>query len=389
MSATTPFPRAPADRAAVPAAAATTPTIDDRRVAAAALASLDRMYPQHLRALWIEWNDPRAIVDAIRSGRCAPVLAGGRRDTETLLRTWRKGLDLETAEERLRSRNTHVYVAGEQDFPFEVEFEDGPVVLFGEGDRPDAMRRPRVGVVGTRAATPHGLADAHELGRVLAHAGVTVVSGLAIGIDGAAHEGALAASGTVIGVLGTGLDVVYPRRHGALHRRVRERGMLVSEYRLGTGPHPARFPLRNRVIAALSDVVVVVEATATGGARITATDAERYGRSVCAYPGSRRNPSARGSNELIREGAHPIVDPDDVLIVLGLSDGNRRTPSGPTEEPATPEERATLRALGGDAATVDELTARTGLAPGPTAVAIAGLVRSGRIHRAHGLLWPR
>ncbi len=363
------------------------PAFDERRVAAADLASLDRMYPQTLRALWGTWKDPLAIVDAIRSGRCAPVLARSR-DPESLLRTWRAGLDLVTTEQRLRARSTHVYLAGEQDFPFEVEFEDGPVVLFGEGDRPDALTRPRVGVVGTRAATPHGLADAHELGRVLAHAGVTVVSGLAIGIDAAAHEGALAASGTVIGVLGTGLDVVYPRRHGALHRRVRERGMLISEYRLGTGPHPARFPLRNRIIAALSDVLVVVEATATGGARITANDAVRYGRSVCVYPGSRRNPSARGCNELIREGAHTVVDPDDVLIVLGLTDGDRRTPSGPDSEPTTPEEKAMLRALGGESATVDELTARTGLAPGPAAVAIAGLVRSGRIRRAHGLLWP-
>ncbi|MEO6468150.1 MAG: DNA-processing protein DprA, partial [Acidimicrobiia bacterium] len=186
MNATTPFPMAATNRAAEPATAATTPISDDRRVAAAALASLDRMYPQYLRALWKEWNDPRAIVDAIRSGRCAPVLAAaGRRDAETLVRTWRKGLDLEATEQRLRARNTHVYLAGEPDFPFEVEFEDGPVVLFGEGDRPDALRRPRVGVVGTRAATPHGLADAHELGRELAQAGVTVVSGLAIGIDGA------------------------------------------------------------------------------------------------------------------------------------------------------------------------------------------------------------
>ncbi len=388
MSATAPFPGADAGRAAMPAAPATNPIIDDRRVAAGALASLDRMYPQTLRALWSEWKDPLEIVDAIRSGRCAPVLAG-RRDPGSLLRSWRSALDLAATEQQLRARGTHVYLAGEQDFPFAVEFDDGPVVLFGEGDRPDALTRPRVGVVGTRAATPHGLADAHELGRVLAQAGVTVVSGLAIGIDAAAHEGALAGSGTVIGVLGTGLDVVYPRRHGALHRRVRERGMLISEYRLGTGPHPARFPLRNRIIAALSDVLVVVEATATGGARITANDAVRYGRSVCVYPGSRRNPSARGCNELIREGAHTVVDLDDVLIVLGLTDGDRRTPSGPDSEPTTPEERATLRALGGESATVDELTARTGLAPGPAAVAIAGLVRSGRIHRAHGLLWPR
>ncbi len=366
----------------------TAAVLDDRRIAAAALASLDGMYPRTLRRLWETWNDPLDVTAAIMSGRAASVLAGGRRDHERLIRGWRSTLDLAVAEARLRARNTHVYVAGTDEFPFESELEQGPVVLFGEGARADALHRPRVGIVGTRAATPHGIDDARELGAALASAGVTVVSGLAIGIDAAAHHGALEASGTAIGVLGTGLDVVYPRRHGRLHQQVREHGLLISEYRLGTGPHPARFPLRNRIIAALSDILVVVEATQTGGALITAGDAARYGRAVCAYPGSRRNPSARGTNELLREGTHIVVDPDDVLLLLGITSGSRRFPGGPDAEPVTPEERAVLRALGGEPATVDEITARTGLAPGPAAVATAALVRSGRIRRAHGLLWP-
>jgi DNA processing protein len=246
-----------------------------------------------------------------------------------------------------------------------------------------------VGIVGTRAATPHGLADARELGAVLARAGVTVVSGLAIGIDGAAHEGALDAGGTAIGVVATGLDVVYPRRHEHLHERVRACGLLVSEYRYGTGPHPSRFPVRNRIIAALSDVLVVVEATTTGGARITADQALDYGRELCAYPASRRNPSARGTNEMIRNGAHVVIEPDDVLGVLGLTPGERRAPTGgPATGGSTRDEWAVLLALGGDPATVDDLTGRTGLDPGPIAVAVAGLVRSGHLRRAHGLLWP-
>ena len=163
-------------------------------------------------------------------------------------------------------------------------------MLLAEGDRPDALDRPRVGVVGTRAATPHGLADARELGAVLARAGVTVVSGLAIGIDGAAHEGALDAGGTVVGVVATGLDVVYPIRHGLLHRRVREQGLLVSEYRYGTGPHPSRFPVRNRIIAGLSDVLVVVEATIDGGARITADQALGVRARAVRVPGVASQP---------------------------------------------------------------------------------------------------
>ncbi len=128
---------------------------------------------------------------------------------------------------------------------------------------------PRVAIVGTRAATHHGLEDARELGGFLARAGVTVVSGLAIGIDGAAHEGALDAGGLVVGVVATGLDIEYPRRHRALYKRVREAGVVVTEHGYGVPPHPPRFPFRNRIIAALADFVVVVEATATGGARIT------------------------------------------------------------------------------------------------------------------------
>ena len=156
-------------------------------------------------------------------------------------------------------------------------------MLLGEGERPDAFDATRVAIVGTRAATPHGLADARELGGFLADAGITVVSGLAIGIDGAAHEGALDAGGLAVGVVATGLDVTYPRRHRALYDRVREHGLVVGEHGYGVQPRRERFPVRNRIIAALADVVVVVEATAPGGARITA----RLRRRLRPRPSSR------------------------------------------------------------------------------------------------------
>jgi DNA processing protein len=368
---------------------------DAGSVAAAALIALDHMTPARLRALFDAWPDPRDVVTAIRTERAVDALdaPGGirrpRLDSRDLVRAWSVRLDLDAAARRLRARRTRVLVTGAADYPIDTGIEDRPAVLLAEGARPDAMDRPRVGVVGTRAATPHGLADARELGAVLARAGVTVVSGLAIGIDGAAHEGALDAGGLAIGVVATGLDVVYPRRHELLHERVRACGLLVSEYRDGTGPHPSRFPVRNRIIAALSDVLVVVEATATGGARITADQAIEYGRELCAYPASRRNPSARGTNEMIRSGAHVVIDADDVLGVLGLTPGERRAPTGvATTVGATRDERAVLRALGGEPATVDDLTGRTGLDPGPIALTLAGLVRSGHVRRAHGLLWP-
>jgi DNA processing protein len=253
-----------------------------------------------------------------------------------------------------------------------------------------------VAVVGTRAATPHGLADARHLGAFLAAAGVTVVSGMAIGVDGEAHLGALSvpeAGGGgpagPVGVLATGLDVVYPRRHQALFDRVRRSGVLVSECAFGTLPEPGRFPVRNRIIAALADVVVVVEATLKGGSRITAERALDYGRPVLAIPGSRRNPSAAGCNALLADGAHPLLDPTDVLVALGLTAGARRgwSASSP-RRPLSPHATRVERALGGEAAHPDDLSARTGLPPDQVAVAIEELVAAGRVERSRGFVWP-
>ncbi len=158
------------------------------------------------------------------------------------------------------SRRTHRWERGD-DFPIrDADLLDlmidakMPRVLLGEGDRTDAFDAPRVAIVGTRAATPMGIADAREIAAFCARAGITVVSGLAIGIDGAAHEGALDAGGLTVGVVATGLDVVYPRRHARLYERVRKQGLILGENDYGTQPLPWRFPIRNRIIAALANV---------------------------------------------------------------------------------------------------------------------------------------
>ncbi len=227
---------------------------------------------------------------------------------------------------------------GHPEYPIGDEVPDRPAVLLFEGAAPDVLHRPRVAIVGTRSASVHGLADARELGSFLARRGVTVVSGLAIGIDGAAHLGALDAGGGVVGVVATGLDVVYPRRHVVLFERVRGAGVLLSEAGFGAQANRFRFPVRNRIIAALADVVVVVEATLRGGARITADYGLEYGRPVLVVPGSRRNPSAEGCNALLADGAQPLLDPDDVLVALGLTPGSRRGWGAPPPR-ATPEPR--------------------------------------------------
>jgi DNA processing protein len=218
--------------------------------------------------------------------------------------------------------------------------------------------------------------------------GLVVVSGLAIGIDGAAHEGALDAGGAVVGVVGTGLDVVYPRRHRALFARVRTGGLLLGELAFGVPPHPRHFPVRNRIIAALADVVVVVEATSHGGARITAEQAMEYGRPVLAVPGSRRNPAAAGTNALLADGAHPLLDPSDVLLALGLTPGLARRPAGPSRPAPGPDGAAVLQACGGEPATLDQLAGRTAFTFERLSRVTRELERSGWLQRAHGMCWP-
>jgi DNA processing protein len=294
------------------------------------------------------------------------------------------------------SRRTHRWERGRDDFPIrDAEWLDAsadaglPQVLLGEGDRPDAFDAPCVAIVGTRAATPVGLADAREIAAFCARAGITVVSGLAIGIDAAAHEGALDAGGLTIGVVATGLDIVYPRRHERLYARVREQGVIVGENAYGTQPLPWRFPIRNRIIAALTQACVVVEAGRTGGATITARLALDYDRHVYALPGSRRNPSAAGCNALILDGAKPLLDPSDVLFAIGrggmLPGGWAPPPKPPTDR----DQRAVLRALAGDGATIDEIERRCALPAERLGTALRGLEQTGRLQRRRGMWWPQ
>lgn len=358
--------------------------------------------------------------DASRSGRVVrkphleELIAG---DREAVIRRAFPGWPSEqrkTLAHQVIRRRTRLLGPGDADFPIADDLPGCPAVLFVEGDRPEVLRAPRVAVVGTRAASVHGLADAWELGAFLGAAGVSVVSGLAIGVDGAAHFGALQAAEVAnergdevpgaasddgapvagpIGVVATGLDVVYPRRHRVLFERVRRYGVLLGEQPFGTPPERGRFPVRNRIIAALADVVCVVEATLSGGSRITAERALDYGRPVLAIPGSRRNPAAAGCNALLADGAQPLLDPTDVLVALGLTPGGRRlwgTSPGPGNGPRPSGNAAVvLKALSGEAAHPDQLASRTGLDPGQVALAVEELVALGRATRDRGFVWPK
>src|SRR6476620_2788407 len=311
------------------------------------------------------FGDPVATLEAVRTRRVTHLIGRCEElDPRELARRWSEEASSDAARARFEARGTRVWIADDAGYPIRDPLPDRPPVILGEGDRPDAFEARRVAIVGTRTATPHGLSDARELGGFLASAGVTVVSGLAIGIDAAAHVGALDAGGLVVGVVATGLDVVYPRRHRSLYEQVREQGLIVGEHGYGEQPRRERFPVRNRIIAALAKIVVVVEATATGGARITARYAAEYGRQVFALPGSRRNPAAAGCNSLLGDGAEALLDPGDLLIALGRGGsqpGDCR--SAGRVPPTDDDEVAVMLALGGDPGAIDDLERNTGLAP--------------------------
>lgn len=366
------------------------PPTDDQ-VAAVALAGLDSLGFRRTQRLVAHFGSPARAARALREGRARSVLAPSfgpahAHLVDAMCARW-AAIDLDAARATVVARGAHVWLRGDPRHPVVDDLPDLPVCIIAEGHHPDALDAPRVAIVGTRAATPHGLADARELAATLAGAGVTVVSGLAIGIDGAAHAGAVEVGGRTVGVVATGLDVVYPRRHHRLTADVRAHGLVLGESGYGIAPTPWRFPVRNRIIAALADVVVVVEATLTGGARITAEHAVRYDRAVFAVPGSRRNAASAGTNALIADGAFPLTEWDDVLLALGMTPGARRAQA---DRPAPDTRgRAVLHALGGEPAAPEQLAARTGFEPEVVALAVATLERTGWVTWQQGLVWPR
>jgi DNA processing protein len=243
-----------------------------------------------------------------------------------------------------------------------------------------------VAIVGTRSASVTGKRAATEFGLQLAEKGVSVVSGLARGIDGAAHRGALAAKAAPpIGVVAGGLDVVYPREHRDLWEAVASRGVLLSQKPPGTPPHAGSFPERNRILAGVSEAVVVVESRHSGGSLITAHEAHRRDITVLAVPGSVGSRSSEGTNVLLRDGgASMVLDAVDILMAVGLdSRRSQRRRFDPRPRP-TADERALLDLLGGDAVGLDDITLRSGRPLGEVAVDLGRLEAAGWVTRSNG-----
>lgn len=254
---------------------------------------------------------------------------------------------------------------------------DPPAKLYlrGAGDR-DLLSHLAVAIVGARACSPYGAQVARMLGRELAAAGIVVVSGLARGVDGEAHRGALEAGGNTLAVLGCGIDRDYPAAHSSLAREIAESSLLVSEYEPGVEPAPWRFPARNRIIAGLCAVTVVVEARERSGALITADFALEEGREVFAVPGEITSALSGGTNALLRLGATPLTGVGDVLEFLGLE------PTSVARPKISDVAASLLERL---PAAVDELVRSSGLSAGEVAAALAELELAGLAAEDDGL----
>jgi len=250
----------------------------------------------------------------------------------------------------------HVVAWDDSDYPQALlDIGHAPPVIFFVGQRA-LLNRPALAIVGSRHATPQGHANAREFAKALATAGLTIVSGLALGIDAAAHEGALGTDASTLAVIGTGADRIYPARNRELARRIARTGGILSEFVPGTPARKENFPRRNRLISGLARGVLVVEATFSSGSLITARWAGEQGREVFAIPGSIHSPFARGCHKLIREGAKLVETAQDVLTELGIgAPASRNTKRGPATS-----ESPLLAMMGHDPVTVDMLVDRTG-----------------------------
>jgi len=274
-----------------------------------------------------------------------------------------------------------------------LESADPPSLLYVKG-RVELLNRPALAIVGSRNATPQGLKDAEALAADLAAQGLTIVSGLALGIDGAAHRGGLKGEGGSVAIIGTGADRIYPSRHKELALQLATEGAIVSEMPPGTQPQASHFPRRNRIISGLSQGVVVLEASLKSGSLITARMAAEQGREVFAIPGSIHAPQSRGCHALIRQGAKLVESAQDVLEELKIP--ATTVPGLPQEGVSAPGAAASdetedpvLAALGYDPMGLDALIARTGMDASTLQVALLELELEGRIARLPGGLFQR
>ena len=334
------------------------------------------------------WNESPAAWQSVVGARTAQAMANEPDGYLALLETTWQWLSKDP-------QTRAIVTLGDADYPAALlKTADPPALLYATG-RIDQLRRLQpaqaLAIVGSRNPTPQGAQNARDFARHLAASGLTIVSGLALGIDGAAHEGALdgAAPGQLatVAVVGTGLDRVYPARHQPLARRIAQQGLILSEYPLGTPPLNANFPRRNRIISGLSQGTLVVEAALESGSLITARQALEQGREVLAIPGSIHSPQSKGCHALIKQGAKLVESAQDVLEELRVPDPFAQVPLA-LDTPAAVD-GGLLALLGHDPVGLDALQARSGLDTAHLQAELLDLELAGQVERLPGGLFQR
>lgn len=354
----------------------------------ASLAGFERMTTARLGSL-LSGRSPEAAF-AVATGEQsppAPIASLFEREPE-LRATWRRDGERRPPAaigQACVDAGIAVVLPGDEVFPPQLlDDPRRPAVLFVRGDLA-ALDARRVGIVGTRNATQRGRETAAEFGYELAAAGISVVSGLARGIDGAAHRGALAVEGArPVAIVGNGLDRPYPRQHESLWNSVADRGAVISEWPPGTAPDAFRFPLRNRILAALVEVLVVVESRERGGSLITAREAAERGVEVLAVPGPLQSRASSGTNRLLCDGAVPATDVTDVLVALGLDQRRaNRSRFDPRQRPTADDDRL-IAACRSEPRCLEQLAILSASSLVETALAVARLEQAGWLRETGG-----
>ena len=299
------------------------------------------------------------------------------------------------AMERAERLGGRVLIFDDLEYPALLrDIPEPPPVLFALGDL-SLLERPAVAIVGSRDHTPYGGEVARAVAWAAGSAGLTVVSGMARGLDAVAHDAALDAAGGTIGVLGNGLGVVYPAANARLYRRVAERGLLLTEFPPGERPTAGSFPRRNRLISGLARVTVVVEAAEGSGALITAATALEQGRDVMVVPGNITSPCSVGANRLIRDGAEPLLDASDLLahypeiVPPAKAAAARPSIARPLPDDLTGEDRVVAELLGADPVLLEDLVVRSGRAPQDVLAALCALEIAGVVEQQPGRRFRR
>lgn len=362
--------------------------IDSRELGAwLRLTETPKLGRESVRKLLAAFGSPQAVIEATPAARREVV---GSAQAEALA-TVPESLDARVAAtlawlgaDTLEARD--VVTLGDPRYPAAlIDTADPPLLLYAQG-RFDLLQAQAIAIVGSRSPTPQGSENARAFASHLSQGGLTVVSGLAMGVDAAAHAGGLEGAASTIAVVGTGLDRVYPKRNLGLAHRIAAKGLIVSEYSLGMPPLAPNFPQRNRIIAGLARGTLVVEAAVQSGSLITARMANEAGRDVFAIPGSIHSPQSRGCHALIKQGAKLVETAQDILEELRWPDASAGAAS--TEAPPADGDPL-LAALGFDPVTLDALVARTGSSPAEASVRLLELELDGQVARLPGQLFQR